>query len=88
MNWQDFMSGSVPSSFSGDMGVLFAVFMLWSLVWKGMSLWKASQNKSKPWFVVLLVINTLGILDILYIYIFSKKSNKMVEEPKSEMTQQ
>lgn len=88
MNWQDFMSGSVPSSFSGDIVVLFVVFMLWSLIWKGMSLWKAAQNRSKPWFIVLLIINTLGILDILYIYVFGKKSNKMVEEPKSELTQQ
>jgi len=41
-------------------------------VWKGWALWVAARQNSKPWFVVLLIINTLGILEILYIFIFSK----------------
>jgi hypothetical protein len=48
--------------------------ILWSIFWKGMALWRAAKNDSKPWFVVLLVVNTLGILEILYLYIFSKKN--------------
>lgn len=54
------------------MSFLFAVLMVWSLVWKGLALWKSSQNKEKWWFIALLFINTLGILEILYIYVFSK----------------
>lgn len=46
----------------------------WSLVWKGMALWKSARRAHKVWFVALLVTNTLGILDILYLYVFSKKS--------------
>ena len=56
---------------------LFSVwflFLIWSLAWKGVALWKASQNRSKVWFVVLLVVNTMGILEILYIFWLSKKS--------------
>lgn len=49
---------------------------IWSLVWKGLGMWKAGQKKSRVWFVVLLVFNTLGILDILYIYVFSKYKSK------------
>lgn len=49
--------------------------VLWSVVWKGMGLWRAAQNGDKAWFVVLLLINTLGILEILYIYVFGKKKN-------------
>jgi hypothetical protein len=41
----------------------------WTISWKGIALWKAAQNKSKPWFIALLLINTLGILEIIYIYI-------------------
>ncbi|NLE07172.1 MAG: hypothetical protein GX627_00975 [Parcubacteria group bacterium] len=66
------------------MGVWFFILGLWSFVWKGISLWKAAQNKSKSWFVFLLVVNTVGVLEILYIYIFSKKLNKTTEEPESE----
>lgn len=54
-------------------GPVTALAVIWTLVWKGMGMWKASQNRSKVWFIVLLVVNTLGILDILYIYVFSKK---------------
>lgn len=44
----------------------------WTLPWKGVALWKAARNGSKPWFVVLLIVNTLGLLEILYIFVFSK----------------
>jgi len=56
--------------------VLFIVVGIWSLIWKGLSLWKASTKKSVPWFIVLLIFNTIGILDILYIYVFSKMNLK------------
>jgi len=45
---------------------------LWSIPWKGYALWKAARNTDKGWFIVLLVINTLAILEILYIFYFSK----------------
>lgn len=45
---------------------------LWILIWKGFALWKSARNNSKIWFVVILIINTLGILEILYIFVFSK----------------
>ena len=58
-------------------GLLFAILLIWSLFWKGMALWKAAREGSKVWFVVLLIVNTLGILEILYIYVFSKKAGKI-----------
>ena len=61
--------------------LILTVFIFWSLVWKGMALWKAARSGDTIWFVVLLVVNTLGILEILYIYVFSKKS-----EPASPVT--
>lgn len=64
--------------------VLFVLLSIWSLVWKGLSLWKAGGRKDKVWFVVLLVFNTLGILDILYIYLFSEmKKEKEIAKPKT-----
>ncbi len=60
--------------FLGLGGLLFLVVVLWSIIWKGLALWKAAREGSKVWFVVLLVVNTVGILEILYLYVFSKKS--------------
>ena len=51
-------------------------FVLWSITWKGLALWRASKNDSKPWFVALLVINTAGILEILYLFFFGKEQPK------------
>ncbi len=51
----------------------FIALIIWSTVWKGIALWKATKSGDKRWFTALLVINTAGILDILYIYVFSRK---------------
>ena len=48
---------------------------IWSLVWKAFALWKAAGQKDKTWFVVLIVLNTAGVLDILYLFVFSKRHN-------------
>ncbi len=53
-----------------------APLVAWSAVWKGIALWKAARNDSLPWFVVMLVINTAGILEIVYILAFSRKAAK------------
>ena len=55
-------------------GLLLALIVAWSIVWKGLALWKSARTDSKVWFVVFLVVNTFGILEILYLFIFSKKS--------------
>ncbi|KKU91750.1 MAG: hypothetical protein UY23_C0001G0356 [Candidatus Jorgensenbacteria bacterium GW2011_GWA1_48_11] len=47
--------------------------VIWTLPWKGVALWRAAKLNQPKWFVALLIVNTLGILEILYIYVFSKK---------------
>lgn len=47
--------------------------LLWVLPWKGVALWKAAKNAHKKWFIALLILNTLAILEIIYIFYFSKK---------------
>lgn len=74
-HWQ-MMSGWWPGLGPG-WGLLFILLAAWALVWKGMALWKSARHAHKVWFVVLLVTNTVGILDILYLYVFSKKSKSV-----------
>jgi uncharacterized membrane protein YadS len=59
---------------------LIIILGLWSAVWKGFALYKAGANKSVPWFVVLFILNTLGILEILYIFVFSKNSKSQPDK--------
>lgn len=76
MMWNNFLGGlpamSLSPSFGGIFATLLVPFMLWSLFWKGYALWKAAKNDSKVWFIILLVVNTIGILEILYIFVFGK----------------
>jgi len=60
--------------------VLFVLIMAWVLYWKGMALWKAARKNHQAWFIVLLVLNTLGILEILYIYVFSERMKERVRK--------
>lgn len=55
---------------------LFAV-IAWVIVWKGLALWRAAALRQKGWFVALLLVNTLGILEIIYLFLIS--SNYKVE---------
>jgi hypothetical protein len=59
---------------------IFLVILVWSSVWKLIALWKSARKNRIVWFIVLALINTLGILEILYIYIFSEMKSKPVEE--------
>ncbi|MFP3902738.1 MAG: DUF5652 family protein [Armatimonadota bacterium] len=48
--------------------VLFVLLGIWSLVWKGIGLWKAARRDRLWWYVAMLVLNTAGILPIIYIF--------------------
>ena len=52
------------------------LLLLGTIFWKGAALWKAARNSHKKWFIILLVVNTLAILEIVYIFFFSKPKPK------------
>lgn len=58
---------------------LVFLIVAWTLPWTGWALWKAAKGNQKRWFIVLLVLNTLAILEILYIFVFSKKKTVTTE---------
>jgi len=53
--------------------VLIATAIAWNMAWKGVSLWHASRNGDKPWFVTLLLTNTLGVLDGAYLFTAARR---------------
>ena len=57
---------------------IISVVAIWTLIWKGLALWNAGRNNQKIWFVVLLVVNTIGILEILYLAFGRKNKNNVV----------
>ncbi|MFC1663897.1 DUF5652 family protein [Patescibacteria group bacterium] len=68
----------IPELKNQSFWLLFLI-LLWVMPWKGVALWKAAKNGHKKWFIALFLVNTLAILEILYIFIFSrKKTNSKV----------
>jgi|TARA_B100001971_G_C17652495_1_gene268727 predicted membrane protein len=63
---------------------LLAIILLWILFWKGTALWKAARKNSPFWFIALLVINTLGLLEIIYLFVFSEMKFVKKKSPKKK----
>lgn len=66
----------VPGFLAGWLSFLLIPITIWSIFWMGWALWKAAKADSKVWFIVLLLVHTMGILDIIYIFLISKKTSK------------
>jgi len=62
--------------------ILLSIILIWSLAWKGLALWKSARKSHLIWFIVLLLVNTIGILEILYIFIFSELGKKTGKDRK------
>ena len=60
----------------------FIIILIWSAVWKLLALWKSARQKSVIWFIVLAIVITVGILPILYIFVFSKMKKKTRKKKK------
>lgn len=68
-------------------GSLLVVAILWSLLWKGLALWKSAKRGDTWWFVAFLVLNTFGILEIFYLFVIagaklSDYTSRTTHEPK------
>ena len=57
------------------MWLVTSLVVVWAMSWKGVALWRAGRNAHLVWFIVLFVVNTLGILPIIYIFAFSRKKD-------------
>lgn len=55
------------------------ILYIWSVIWKGLALWKAANLKQRNWFIAILILNTVGILEIAYLFFFAQKKMKLSE---------
>jgi len=53
--------------------VLLTALIVWSLIWKGFALWRAARAGQAAWFIVLLFVNTAGLLEIAYLLFFAPR---------------
>ena len=62
--------------------ILITVITVWSTLLKGIALWRAANLKQRNWFIVMLIVNTIGILELVYLFRFASK-RLTVKEVKS-----
>lgn len=65
------MMGFEPA-YMGTFSSFFLLLIVWSLFWKGFGLWYAAKRGEQWWFIAILLLNTAGILEILYIFFIAK----------------
>ena len=76
-------SAYLPAAWGGFSWVII-VLAIWSIIWKGLALWKSARRGDKYWFIAMLIINLVGLLEIIYIFVVtpwldSKKEKKSDE---------
>lgn len=57
---------------------LLAIIAIWTILIKGITLWYAARGGQKGWFIAILVLNTLGILEIIYLIWFRPANSATV----------
>ncbi|HBB76258.1 MAG: hypothetical protein A3J18_00080 [Candidatus Levybacteria bacterium RIFCSPLOWO2_02_FULL_40_18] len=65
MNYANFLPQLPPA-------LLFAI-LLWSTFWKLLALWRSVKSDQQYWFIAIFLLNTVGILEIVYLFRFAKK---------------
>jgi len=51
---------------------LVAFGAIWVMIWKGLALWRAAEHRARGWFIAILIVNTLGLLEIIYLFFVTK----------------
>ncbi|MDQ3089828.1 MAG: DUF5652 family protein [bacterium] len=67
------ITGQTITQWLIDNPLLGITLIVWTFLWKGVALWKAAGLRQKYWFVAILILNTIGILEIIYIFFVARK---------------
>lgn len=60
--------------------IIIIILVTWTILWKAYSVWNAAKHNHKKWFLTLLILNTIGILDIYYVFKVLKKDSNTVKK--------
>ncbi|MEI6280629.1 MAG: DUF5652 family protein [bacterium] len=63
-----------------NVNLILLILAVWTIPWKIYAVWLAAKHNKKRWFVVLLILSTVSILEIFYIFKIEKKSWEEVKE--------
>ena len=79
-------------SLLGFMGMSWVLIsLIWTIPLKGYSMWLSARRNQPIWFILLLIIQTMGIFELIYllIYGFKEKPKKAIvvkKKPRARKT--
>lgn len=73
--YSNFLPRSYWYSWLSPGGLFVFVLLVWSFFWKAWALWQAVKKEDRIWFVVLLIVNTAGLFEIGYLFLFSSEAH-------------
>lgn len=53
-----------------------ALLVVWEFFWKAVGLWYSIKNGQRNWFIAIFIINTVGILPLVYLKFYQNKQKK------------
>ncbi|MDR3519727.1 MAG: DUF5652 family protein [Candidatus Pacebacteria bacterium] len=59
---------------SHALSLILLLLAIWTIPWKAYALWLAVKRNQKIWFIIILILNTVGILEIFYVFKIANKS--------------
>lgn len=68
--------------------ILILIITAWQLAWTAYGLWLAARARRVWWFIVMLLINSLGILEILYILVFDESEENVFQQHRKSQANQ
>lgn len=71
------VGSGIQSVFEANPGFMAILVLaaIWDLAWRGYGMWHASRNGQRNWFIAMLLVNSIGILPILYIKFWQHKKH-------------
>jgi hypothetical protein len=62
---------------SPETGTFLLGLLVWELIWKGFALWRAGRRNQPAWFFLIFILNTAGILSIVYLFMTREKKQQI-----------
>ncbi|HSX47544.1 MAG TPA: DUF5652 family protein [Patescibacteria group bacterium] len=64
------------SGLSSTWIIIIVILAIWELIWKGIALWNSAKKRQLYWFLAILIINSVGIIPIIYLVLEQNKDKK------------
>jgi hypothetical protein len=70
----------MDSEINSSLLAVIIILAILTLPLKIMGLWRSARNNQKWWFAAMLILNTVGILELTYLFYFSKSKKQKLPE--------